>query len=168
MPGAQIGLWFKAGNTFQSLDEQLRPADTQGRYEITGLPAGAQFIVYASGKGYGKTQQNVEPDTGTNRQELSPLVLRLANLVIAGQVLKDDDKPAAGVNVFLNGEGQPDGNTTSDSQGRFHFQVCAGTVHLNANSMNGGGFAQASAEAGDTNVVLTLGRNFASAPGVYK
>src|SRR5208282_4510517 len=49
---------------------------------------------------------------------------------------------------------EPDGSTTTDSKGRFHFQVCEGQVRLFANSQ--GGFAQASAEAGDTNVVMTL------------
>ena len=41
----------------------------------------------------------------TNRMELAPFVLKLADRVIAGQVLNDNDKPASGVNVQLNGEG---------------------------------------------------------------
>ena len=45
---------------------------------------------------------------------------------------------------------------TTDSKGRFHFQVCEGQVRLFAYSQNGGGNAQATAEAGDTNVVMTL------------
>ena len=52
----------------------------------------------------------------------------------------------------------------TDSKGRFHFQVCEGQVRLFANSPQGGEFAQATAEAGDTNVVLTLG----SQPGMVR
>ncbi len=85
-----------------------------------------------------------------------PFVLKPADRVIAGQVMKEDDKPASGVNVQLNGEDQPDGQLTTDSKGRFHFQVCEGQIRLFANSQNGGGNAQATAEAGDTNVVMTL------------
>jgi len=156
MPGAQIGFWIKAGNSYDQLDEPVKPADAQGRYEIKCLPADGQYMVYASAKGYGKTTQQVESDADTNRLEVSPLVLKLADQIIAGQVLKDDEKPASGVNVNLNGEGQPDGYMTTDSKGRFHFQVCAGQIRLFANSQTGGGFAQATAEAGDTNIVITL------------
>ncbi len=156
MSGAQVGFWIKAGNSYNQLDEQLKPANAQGRYEIPCLPADGQYLVFASAKGYGKTTQPVESDSDTNRLELSPLVLKLADQVIAGQVVKDDDKPASGVNVNLNGEGQPDGYMTTDSKGRFHFQVCAGQIRLFANSQSGGGFAQATVEAGDTNIVITL------------
>jgi protocatechuate 3,4-dioxygenase beta subunit len=156
MPGAQIGFWFKAGNTYDQLDEQTRTADSSGRYEIKCLPADGQFIVYASAKGYGKSQQQVGNDTETNRVELAPLVLKLADQVIAGQVLKDDDKPASGVNINLNGDGQPDGNMTTDSKGRFHFQVCEGQIRLFAFSQYGGGNGQATVEAGDTNIVINL------------
>jgi hypothetical protein len=88
--------------------------------------------------------------------ELSPLVLKRADQVIAGQVFKDDDKPASGVNINLSGEGQPDGNMVTDSQGRFHFQVCEGRIQLFAYSQNGVGNAQAAVDAGDTNIVMNL------------
>ena len=164
LPGAQVGLWFKAGNTYESLDEQMKPADAQGRFQIKCLPADGQYMVYASAKGYGKSTQQVENDSDTNRLELSPLVLKLADQVIAGQVLKDEDKPASGVNINLNGEGQPDGQMTTDSQGRFHFQVCEGQIRLFAYSQYGGGNAQATVEAGDTNIVMTLN----SQPGMAR
>ena len=164
LPGAQVGFWIKAGNSYDQLEEQLKPADAQGRYEIPCLPADGQYMVYASAKGYGKSTQQVENDSDTNRLELSPLVLKLADQIIAGQILKDDDKPASGVNVNLNGEGQPDGYMTTDSKGRFHFQVCEGQIRLFAYSQNGGGNAQATVEAGDTNIMITL----TSQPGVVR
>ena len=132
----------------------MAAGDAQGRYEIKCLPPDAQYIVFATAKGHGRSQQQVEGDSETNRVELSPFVLKLADRVLAGQVLNENDKPVSGVNVSLNGNDQPQGSMTTDSKGRFHFQVCEGQVRLFANSQ--GGFAQASAEAGDTNVVMNL------------
>jgi hypothetical protein len=137
----------------------MAAADEQGRYEIKCLPPDAQYTVFATAKGHGRSQQQIQNDSETNRMELSPFVLKLADRVLAGQVLNENDKPISGVNVSLNGEDQPDGNMTTDSKGRFHFQVCEGQVRLFASSPQGGGFAQATAEAGDTNVVMTLGSN---------
>jgi hypothetical protein len=133
----------------------MAAADAQGRYEIKCLPPDARYMVFATAKGYGRSQQQIQNDSETNRMELSPFVLKLADRVLAGQVLNENDKPVSGVNVSLNGEDQPDGNMTTDSKGRFHFQVCEGQVRLFANAQNGG-YAQATAEAGDTNVVMTL------------
>ena len=139
----------------------MSPVNAEGRYEIKCLPPDAQYTVYATAKGYGKSQQQVEPASETNRMELAPFVLKPADRLIAGQVLNDNDKPASGVNVQLNGDGQPDGNMTTDSKGRFHFQVCEGQIRLFAYSQSGAGNAQATVEAGDTNIVMTL----SSSPG---
>jgi hypothetical protein len=153
---AQVGLWLKTGNSYDHLNgPATSPVDAEGRFEINCLPPDAQYLVYASAKGYGKGQHQLQPEYESNRVKLAAFILKHTDRVIAGQVLKDDDKPASGVNVQLSGEDQPDGNMTTDSQGRFHFQVCEGQVRLFANSQSCG-FAQATAEAGDTNVVMTL------------
>jgi protocatechuate 3,4-dioxygenase beta subunit len=162
LPGAQMALWIKMGNSYDYLDEPAStPVNAEGRFEIKCLPSDAQYLVSASAKGYGKHQQNLSPEYETNRVELEPFVLKHADSVIAGQILKDDDKPASGVNVQLSGEDQPDGNMTSDSKGRFHFQVCEGQIRLFAYSQSGNGNAQATVEAGDTNIVM----NLSSQPG---
>jgi hypothetical protein len=142
------GLVLKAGNSFDSLNEQGTTTDATGRYEIKCLPMDAHYIVFASTSGFGKSQQQVSDDSETNCMELSPLVLKRADRVLAGRVLNDNDKPVSGIQVNLNGDGQPDGNMTTDSQGRFHFQVCEGPIRLSAFSPQGGGFAQASAQGG--------------------
>jgi len=156
MPGAEINLLFKAGNMYDQFETRTRPTDADGHYEIKGLPADGQYIVSASAHGYGQSQQNVTTEADQTRVDLVAMELKPADRVIAGQVLKEDDKPASGVNVNMNGEGQPNGNMTTDSKGRFHFQVCAGQVRLYAFSQFGGGNGQASAEAGDTNIVINL------------
>jgi protocatechuate 3,4-dioxygenase beta subunit len=164
LSGAQVGLWFKAGRSYEQLDEQMNPVNPEGRYEIKCLPPDAQYTVYATAKGYGKSQQQVESAPETNRVELAPFALKLADRVIAGQILNDNDKPASGVNIQLSGDGQPDGNMTADSKGRFHFQVCDGQIRLFAYSQSGAGNAQATVEAGDTNIVMAL----SSSPGSFR
>jgi protocatechuate 3,4-dioxygenase beta subunit len=164
LTGAQVGLWLKAGRSYDQLNEQMSPVDAEGRYEIKCLPPDAQYTVYATAKGCGKNQQQVEPASDTNRIELAPFVLKLADRPIAGQVLNDTDKPASGVNIQLSGDGQPDGNMTTDSKGRFHFQVCEGQIRLFAYSQSGAGNAQATVEAGDTNIVMAL----SSSPGSFR
>jgi protocatechuate 3,4-dioxygenase beta subunit len=162
MAAAQVGLWLKAGNSYEQLEQQPSyPVNAEGRFEITCLPREAEYIVYASAKDYGRVQQQLEPEYDTNRLELPPFVLMPADSVIAGQVLNDDDKPVSGVNVNLNGEGQPSGHVATDSKGRFQFKVCKGEIRLYAYPQNGGASAQATVEAGDTNIVMNL-RSYSS------
>ncbi len=76
---AEIGLWLRVGNGSYTLNEQMSPVNAQGRYEIKCLPPDAQYTVYASAKGYGKSQQRLEPAAETNRMELAPFVLKPAD-----------------------------------------------------------------------------------------
>ena len=79
----------------------MKPADAQGHYEIKCLPADGQYMVVASAKGYGRARsrlKTIRKQTGWNWRRF---VLKLADQVIAGQVLDDDDKPVSGVNVNL-------------------------------------------------------------------
>jgi hypothetical protein len=169
---AQVGLWLRIGNTYVQLNDQMTAANAEGRFEIKCLPPEPQYLAFATAKGYGRSQQWVGPSAETNRLELAPFVLKPADHVIAGQVLDSNDKPVSGVNVSLMnalaaGEGQPDGNATTDRNGKFRLQVCEGQVRLYANSRSGNGYAQATVEAGDTNVVMTLSApsgNFREAP----
>jgi len=157
LTSAEVGLWLRVGNTSSQVNEQPTPTDAKGRFEIKTLPAGAQYTVFAKAKGHGRSQQEIEPGSETNRIELEPFVLKVADQVVAGQVVNEKEKPLSGVNVNLSGEDQPDGSTTTDREGRFNFKVCEGTVSLFANSQSG--YANVTAEAGDTNIVLQISRN---------
>lgn len=157
LPGAQVGVWIKVGNSFDQWDESLAPTDGQGRFKISGLPAEGNFRLYAQANGRGKAQQNLDNSADTNSVEMSPFILKPADKVLGGRVVNQQDKPLSGVNVNMSGEGQPDGFMATDSQGRFHFKVCEGEVRLYANAENS--FGQISALAGDTNVVIQLGNN---------
>jgi len=147
---------LRAGTGYSQWDETAAATDAQGGYQIKGLPPDESYIVVATAQGRGKGRQEVRGKVGTNRFELSPLMLKVANRNLAGLVLSDKGKPIPSANVSMNGDGQPDAFMTTDSKGRFHFLVCEGQVRLFANAQLGRGFAQTTANAGDTNVVLSF------------
>ena len=158
LAGAEVGVWLLAARTYSQLDQKLATTDAQGQFEIRTLPAGLQYLVFASAQGRGRSQQNLHSDTESSRIEIEPFVLNLADQTIAGQVVDAKERPVAGVHVSLSGEGQPTANVTTDRQGRFSFKVCEGTVRLFASGQSG--YVNASVEAGDTNVVLHLAQSF--------
>jgi len=164
LAGAQVGLWLKTGNNYGQFDEQTFVTDAQGRYEIKGLPTDAEYMIFASANGHGRIQQPLKNDPDAKLLEPPPFVLKPADRLLAGQVVDEDDKPVSGANVSLNGDGQPTGQMTTDSKGRFHFKVCEGQVQVMANGRNT--FGNISAESGDTNVVLRLGQNYNGGTGV--
>lgn len=154
---AQVGVWFLACRTYCQLDDRLATTDARGGFEIKTLPVSLQYTVFAKAKGHGRCQEQIQEEPGTNRIKLPPFVLKLADQVLAGQVLNRNDKPVSGVHVSLSGDDQPDDSVTTDSKGRFRFKVCEGQVRLFASSQ--GGFGNTTAEAGDTNVVIHFGVN---------
>ena len=157
LAGAQISVQIHAGAGYSPLNGPSATSDAHGRYQIKCLPPGESYFVAATAEGRGKGRLEVHGNVETNRVELSPLPLKVANRVLAGQVLNDKGKSVSGANVSINGDGQPDAFMTTDSKGRFHFLVCEGQVRLFANAQQVRGFAQTTAAAGDTNVVLTFG-----------
>ncbi len=154
LAGAEVGVWLLASRTYSQVDGRPATTGANGGYEIKALPAGQQFIVFAKANGRGRGQRQVSTDAESSRVELDPFVLKLADQVLAGQVVNENEKPVSGVNVMLSGEDQPEGNLTTDSKGRFHFRVCEGTVRLFCSGQNG--YANVTVEAGDTNVVIHL------------
>lgn len=155
---ASINLTFWYGNSGSSLDQQPYRADTNGNFQISALPQMEKYDVSVSASGYGSARQRVTQENGqTNRIELQPLVLRVANKKIEGMVVDSSDKPVSGAWVSISGEGQPNGSTRTDSKGRFAFkEVCEGSISVSANG-NGGPSGNIQAEAGETNIVVTLG-----------
>ena len=164
--GAQVGISIRSGNSTSTLNTGPATADAQGRFELKCLPPDGRFIVYASAKDHSQAQVEINGDAGSNRVEVEPLVLKPANLVVAGQVLDASDKPVAGASVSMNGTGQPSDNMTTDRKGQFRFKVCEGTVQLNANGNNQ--FANMTVDAGDTNVVLQLGQNMMAGAALHR
>jgi hypothetical protein len=155
--GASITLFLWSGSVGSQLDGQRVKTDEAGRFEISALPPDRRYSLNATAKGYGSDSQEVEEiDTDTNRLELEPFVLNRADCFLAGIVVDVDEKPVARAHVYMYGEGQPNTSQTTDAEGRFRFDaVCEGLIQLSASAERSHG--SASAEAGETNVVITLG-----------
>jgi hypothetical protein len=118
------------------------------------------YTVFATAKGHGRQQQGIDLDSATDRLELEPFTLKAADQVIAGQVIDDRERPVSGAHVSVSGDDQPDGSATTDSKGRFRFMVCEGRVRLFVSGQNG--YANISADPGDTNIVVQLSRSGSS------
>jgi protocatechuate 3,4-dioxygenase beta subunit len=161
LSNATVRLYLWSGNSGSQFEDKPIKTDAQGHYEITALPAGRKYSMDATAKGYGSANQNIQEDAETNRIELAPCVLRVADRQLAGEVVDADDKPAVRANVFMYGQGQPNGSVRTDGKGRFKFnEVCEGSVQLSASIRSS--YGNARAEAGDTNVVIKLGVNQSS------
>lgn len=154
LSNASVGIWMQVGRNRSSIDQQVASADAAGKFKIPALPNGQAYTAYAFAKGFGQSQQPVFTEAETNHIELEPFTLKVADQVIAGQVLNPNDKPAAGIHISYSGDDQPHGSTTADSKGRFKIQICEGSIRLFAG--NEVGHANMSVESGDTNVILQL------------
>jgi protocatechuate 3,4-dioxygenase beta subunit len=128
--------------------------DAEGKFAISGLPAGRRYSLDATAEGYGSVSKQVQEAEEETSVELPVFVLNLADQELAGQVLDEEEKPVSGAYVSIYGDGQPNANVRTDSEGRFAMKVCEGTVRLYTHHQNA--YSSTSAQAGDTNVLLQL------------
>ncbi len=166
LTNATAALVFWTGRTGQWLQGLTRTnTPTPGQFEIPALPPGRKYGLIVSAPGYGQKQLfNFDVSADAGHQELDPVELKPANLQLAGQVLDADDNPISGAVVSSSGEGQPNVSARTDRNGRFTFEhVCEGALQLSANYQSA--YGSASAEGGDTNVVLRLGQTYSSSSG---
>lgn len=135
--------------------------NSDGTFTIPALPMGQQYMVYVTASGHGSARKNIgKTQSRTNRIQLATFKLKTADRQLAGQVLDADDKPLSGVQVNINGNGQPNGNVRTDATGHFKFKVCDGPIQLFAYLPSGAGrnnSGNAYARGGDTNVVVKMG-----------
>ena len=156
LSNASVRVYLWSVNSGSQFDEKPIRTDAQGRFEATAMPPGRKYSLDATAKGYGSANENILEDAETNRIELPPCVLKVADLKVAGEVVDADEKPVARANVHMYGQGQPNGSVRTDDKGRFRFEeVCEGSVQLSVSSQRA--YGNARAEAGDTNVVIHLG-----------
>ena len=158
---ANINLNMMAGNMGGMVEYQKIKINSDGTFTIPALPMGQQYNVYVTATGYGSAQKSIaKTQSQTNSIQLPPFKLKPADRLLAGQVLGVDKKPLAGVQVNINGNGQPNGNKSTDANGHFEFKVCDGPISIFAYSPSGGGrnnSGNAQARGGDTNVVVRMG-----------
>jgi hypothetical protein len=155
---AQAQVMFRTDRMSSPLGQAVR-ADAEGRFEIKALPPDRRYSVTVSARGFGQDSHNADaPEAGSNRLELEPFELLVADQRIAGVVLDADEKPVAGAHISIHGAKQPMRNSRTDSNGRFSIdKVCPGDIHIFANgSVGDRGFTSANAQGGDTNVIIRL------------
>jgi protocatechuate 3,4-dioxygenase beta subunit len=126
--------FYAAATTFngEAYEKAAVQADVQGGIQIGDLPPGEYYKLTVSAPGYGWTSIEVQPnETKTSLYEFPPVVLQAANLKLAGRIVDTDGNPIVGIEVRLQGEGQPRSAARSDVQGRFHFDAaCVGPAEL--------------------------------------
>jgi protocatechuate 3,4-dioxygenase beta subunit len=158
---ANINLNMMAGNMGGMVEYEPIKMNSDGTFTIPALPMGQQYHVYVSASSYGSAQKSVgKTQSQTNSIQLSPFKLKTADRQLAGQVLGADQKPLSGVQVNINGNGQPNGSTSTDATGHFKFKVCDGPISIyvwspSDSGRNNSGNSQA--RGGDTNVVVRMG-----------
>jgi hypothetical protein len=131
--------------------------DAEGNYEVNALPPGRRYGLNASAKGYGQDSRTIEtPETDSGTTKVEPFELQVADQRIAGVVVDSDDKPVARAHIYTYGQKQPNLNAQTDNKGQFAFSnVCSGPIQVSASANRG--YANATVQAGDTNVTIRLG-----------
>jgi hypothetical protein len=154
---AEVYLTISRSFSWSLTIPRVGQSDAQGLVRIPALPQGYQYFLDAWAPGYGTTaRRNLihEADTRTNRLDVPAIVLKRADLKLAGQVLGSDGKPVAAARVSTYGEGQPGVTTHTDANGRFLMNVCEGPVSVNATLA--GVTGQTDAKGGDTDLIIRL------------
>jgi protocatechuate 3,4-dioxygenase beta subunit len=158
---ANINLNMMIGGNGSLVEYQPIKLNSDGTFTIPALPVGQQYMVFVNASGHGSARKNIgKTQSQTNSIQLAPFKLKAADRQLAGQVLDTDGKPLSGVQVNLNGNGQPNGNVRTDATGHFKFTVCDGPITIFAYSPSGAGrnnSANWQARGGDTNVVVKMG-----------
>ena len=163
---ASPNMYIYAGSSYFPFGG-MNAANDLGLIEIKDLPQGRHYVVFVRAEGYGSTQIEAKAEeTKTNHFEFPPVIFKLADRKLAGQVLDANGKPIARATVSFNGTGQVNAQTFTDDTGHFAFdKVHEGPVQLYASIPTvSGRYMNSSAQAngGDTNVVIRLGSLFAA------
>jgi hypothetical protein len=121
--------------------------DAQGKYRITGLPAGQKYNIVANADGYGRISIEVDTADALNNQfEVNTLTLLPSDRILSGMVVDEVGKPVANARVSISGDSQLSQSTQTDAGGKFSFKVSAGMASLSATS-GGTPFLRGSLEA---------------------
>ncbi len=156
--GAKIEpiIWFpdRGNNLIESVE-----IDEKGIFQINALPAGHRYTFFAHADDFGRDDVNVQTSqTPGDKYELEPIVLQVANLSISGIVVDIYDKPVANADVYFEGSGQPNIDTSTDINGRFTIdKICEGEAIIQGyvygkTQLSG----RVRAQAGSTNVKIVI------------
>lgn len=107
--------------------------DSRGVYEVPFIPPENRYSVSFSAEGYGSEGISVHTDDAVDGVlELGRAILRKADQIVSGVVVRPDGEGVANVQVFRKGAGQPVGYVKTDAEGRFRLKVGEGDVSLSA------------------------------------
>ena len=155
IPNAELRLTRMSGQFGFSVGQTPTPkSDAEGRCEIKAIPPG-NYWVSATADGFGVKQEKFSVAEGPAEAIEKSFALPEAKLSISGIVVDMDDKPVAGANVSVYGQGQPQRWVKSDAAGKFVIEnVIAGLVQLQANAESQGKrlYLDIKAKGGDKDV----------------
>lgn len=159
---ASVNLCFVVAHSYSNLGPQPVKVDGQGAFSISALPQGFDYQCGCGAAGFAPVTVSLQArDSQTNQFVFPDVVLKLLNRKIAGHVFGSDGKPVPAAWVGICGE--LSASTQSDATGHFAFDVCDGSLFVNASFEHPPGSHKIAilrsgtwlpVKAGDTNVVL--------------
>ncbi len=169
IPAARVAVLAHVSGTVSNVTAQTL-CDADGVFSLRAvLPADAAvtYRLCVDASGYGpKSYVDIEvSDRAGAVTDLGKIALVVANESLAGIVVDANDRPVAGIPIFLHGAArevsQPPKTAATDESGRFRFdRICRGAVSLQANfrtSSQGWGGARTEAGRQDVRIVLHPG-----------
>jgi hypothetical protein len=170
IPAARVAVLAHVSGTVSNMTAQTL-CDADGGFSLRAvLPADAavthRLCVDASGYGPKSYVEIEVSDRAGAVTDLGRIALVVANESLAGIVVDANDRPVAGIPIFLHGAArevsQPPKTAATDEGGRFRFdRICRGAVSLQANfrtSSQGWGGAKTEAGRQDVKIVLHPGQ----------
>jgi hypothetical protein len=108
--------------------------DNEGTFEFRGIPTGHEYSFATRASGHG-TKWVHDIYTGHDFAEkdynLEPITLAIADQSVSGVVVDANDKPISGGFLSTDGEGQPNYNIRTDTEGKFTIdEVCTGNLRI--------------------------------------
>ncbi|MCE5341341.1 MAG: carboxypeptidase-like regulatory domain-containing protein [Planctomycetaceae bacterium] len=159
---AKVHVNLHISNWGTYVDQDGIKADAQGMYEYKALPDEQRYSVSAQADGYGQSYAEVlTEDAVDGLVEIEPMILKLAVMSVSGVVKDGNDKPVAGVDVGVSGQGQQNRRAVTDANGNFTIdKLCEGQVYIYANYNKGNSYlyGYANVESGDKEIELIIGQ----------
>ncbi len=166
LTGATVRVNINISNYGMYVDQDGIKTDAQGMYEYKALPGEQKYNLTAQADGYGQSYTGVQTeDVVDGVLEIEPQVLKLATMSVSGIIKDSNDKPVAGVEVNVSGQGQQYRRAVTDANGNFIIdKLCEGQLQISANYNKGQTYlyGYANAEAGDKDIEVIIaaqGRN---------
>ncbi len=169
IPAARVAVLAHVGGTVSNVTAQTL-CDADGGFSLQAVPPSDAAVTHrlcVDASGYGpKSYVEIEvSDRAGAVTDLGKIALVVADESLSGIVVDANDRPVAGIPIFLHGAArevsQPPKTAATDENGRFRFdRICKGVVSLQANfrtSSQGWGGAKTEAGRQDVKIVLHPG-----------